>query len=203
MLRSFAQYCRLARIFSLALVTSTSLLLSSCGFHLRGAIVLPESLSTVSIQGTTEYSDLGRVLYNSLRRAGVSIVPVTDAGLHLQILKDEVQRRVLSVDASGKANEYELKHLLRYTATDRKGVPVVQEQDISTTRAYRFDPNSLLAKGDEEQKLRKDIIRSSAQQMLRQLSAAMRHQVAHQNSVDNAEITPEKPTSLPATPATK
>ena len=184
-------------------MTSTSILLNGCGFHLRGAIVLPESLSTVSIQGTTEYSELGRVLYRSLRRAGVSIVPEDEAVLHLQILRNEIQRRVLSVDANGKANEYELKHLLRYTATDRQGAPVLREQDISTTRTYRFDPNSLLAKGDEEQTLRKDIIRSSAQQMLRQLSAAMHHQAAHQGSVDEGEVTPQKPTPIPATPAIK
>jgi len=86
----FNKHHCLSIVFTLALVTGTSILLSSCGFRLRGAITLPESLSTIAIEGTTEHSDLGRVLYRSLKRGGVSIVSTSDAGLRLQILKDEV-----------------------------------------------------------------------------------------------------------------
>ena len=158
-----------------ALVTSTSILLTSCGFHLRGAIALPETMSNVSIEGTTEYSVLGRALYGSLRRAGVAIVAKDEASLNIQILRDEIQRRVLSVDASGKANEYELKHQLRYSVSNRDGVFVVPAQDIITTRAYTFDPNNLLAKGDEEQKLRKTIVASSALQLLQSQGFLLDH----------------------------
>ena len=193
----------LSFFFTLALFASASLLLSSCGFRLRGAITLPESLTSIAIEGTSEHSDLGRVLYRSLKRGGVTIVPTAEAALRLQILKDEVQRRVLSVDATGKANEYELKHLLRYAAIDSKGEALVLDQDITTVRAYQFDPNSILAKGDEEQKLRKAIILSSAQQMLRQLSAAMRRHAAQQTDVDKVEAKPATSESPETTPVTK
>ena len=193
----------LHRQFVIALLVVTTLQLSACGFRLRGAIKLPESLSTIAIEGTTEHSDLGRVLYRSLKRGGVTIVARTEAALLLQILKDDVQRRVLSVDATGKANEYELKHRLRYSAVDSKGEPLVLDQEISTVRAYQFDPNSILAKGDEERKLRKDIILRSAQQMLRQLSAAMKTHAARQAKEDKVEPTPANSTSIEMTPATK
>ena len=114
----------------ITLLALLTLQLSACGFRLRGAITLPESLSTISIEGTTEYTDIGRVLYRSLKRGGVIITSADEAALRLQILRDEVVRRVLSVDAAGKANEYELKHLLRYTAIDNKGQVVVEAQDI-------------------------------------------------------------------------
>ncbi len=193
MVKVLTKDCRGAWFLYLAFVTATLLLLSGCGFHLRGAIALPESLSSVSIAGTTEYSELGRALYGSLRRGGVAIVAKEEAALHIQILRDEVQRRVLSVNASGKANEYELKHQLRYSVSDREGVFVVPVQDISTTRAYTFDPNNLLATGDEEQKLRKSIIVSSAQQLLRQLSAAMRHETRQQVKSDKPAGTTDTP----------
>lgn len=182
--------------FKLLFAMSVTLLLAGCGFHLRGAIALPESMSSVSIKGTTEYTELGRALYRTLRRAGVAIVDAKDASLHIKILRDEVQRRVLSVDSSGKANEYELKHLLRYSATDRENVVMVPGQEISTVRTYTFDPNNLLAKGDEEAKLRKTIIERSAQQMLRQLSAAMRHQAGQPQAQPKVE--PATDTSTPA-----
>ena len=175
--------------------------LSACGFRLRGAITLPESLSTVSIEGTTEYTDIGRVLHRSLKRGGVIITSADEAVLRLQILKDEIVRRVLSVDATGKANEYELKHLLRYSAIDNTGKVLIEAQDISTVRAYKFDPNTILAKGDEEQKLRKAMVLSSAQQLLRQLTAAM-----HRQSSKAAADKKTEPVSEPAqtnTPAAK
>lgn len=193
----------LHRQFVIALLVVTTLQLSACGFRLRGAITLPESLSTIAIEGTTEHSELGRVLYRSLKRGGVTIVGRAEAALLLQILQDDVQRRVLSVDATGKANEYELKHRLRYSAVDSKGEPLALDQEISTVRAYQFDPNSILAKGDEERKLRKDIILRSAQQMLRQLSAAMKTHAARQTGEDKIEATPTESTSLETTPATK
>lgn len=194
---------KLSRPFLVLLLTILVLQLSACGFRLRGAITLPESLSSVSIEGTTEHADLGRVLYRALKRGGVSITSAEAAALRLQILKDEVHRRVLSVDASGKANEYELKHLLRYTAVDKNDKVVVRAQDITTARAYKFDPNSLLAKGDEEQKLRKTIILSSAQQMLRQLTAALRQNASLKTDGTKPVVTPVTATPTETTPATK
>ena len=194
---------RFHRQLVVALLVVITLQLSACGFRLRGAIELPESLSTIAIEGTTEHSELGRVLYRSLKRGGVTIVSTTDAALRLQILKDDVQRRVLSVDASGKANEYELKHRLHYSAIDNNGEPLVLDQEISTVRAYQFDPNSILAKGDEEKKLRKDIILRSAQQLLRQLSAAMKMHAAGKTKEMKQEASSVEPASIKSTPVTK
>jgi len=194
---------RFHRQLLVALLVVITLQLSACSFRLRGAIKLPESLSTIAIEGTTEHSELGRVLYRSLKRGGVTIVSTTDAALRLQILKDDVQRRVLSVDASGKANEYELKHRLHYSAIDNNGEPLVLDQEISTVRAYHFDPNIVLAKGDEERKLRKDIILRSAQQLLRQLSAAMKTHAAEKTKEMKQQSAPVDPASIKSTPATK
>lgn len=192
------------RQWLIALLILLMLQLSACGFRLRGAIALPESLSTISIEGTTEHTDIGRVLYRSLKRGGVIITSADEAALRLQILRDEVVRRVLSVDATGKANEYELKHLLKYSATDSKGKVLIDAQEISTTRAYTFDPNSILAKGDEEQQLRKSMILSSAQQLLRQLSAAMRRHAAQQTAPANkADTATEQTKPTVNTPAEK
>lgn len=191
----------LTRYFVVSLLLVLVVQLSACGFRLRGAITLPESLSSVAIEGTSEHTDLGRVLYRSLKRGGVIITSADEAGLRIQILRDEVLRRVLSVDAAGKANEYELKHLLRYTAIDKEGHEIVRAQDISTVRAYKFDPNSLLAKGDEEKQLRKTIILSSAQQLLRQLTAAMRQQDTRNDT--SVETAPATTTPVENTPATK
>ncbi|MFO7603417.1 MAG: hypothetical protein R6X06_06345, partial [Gammaproteobacteria bacterium] len=110
------------------------------------------------------------------------------------------------VDATGKANEYELKHLLRYSAVDDRGAILVEAQDITMVRAYRFDPNNLLAMGDEERKLRQTVILSSAQQLLRQLSAAMRRHAAPPTPAPDSEapataVEPRRPGEVaPAVP---
>ncbi|MDH5738060.1 MAG: LPS assembly lipoprotein LptE [Gammaproteobacteria bacterium] len=162
-------------LFFSLLVTSTSSLLSGCGWRLRGSINLPPVMAKTYIQGVAPFSELGLQLKSSLNGADAEVVEhVSQATASLVILGNDVKRRVLAIDKSGQASEYELSYVLRFTVLDEKGKQLMPEQTVTATRDYQFDPNAILAKGDEEAKLRKDMLRFAVQQMFFRINAGLR-----------------------------
>ena len=88
--------------------------LSACGFHLRGEVKLRPGLEQLRLAGVDPYSELGRMLVRGLEGAGARVLAPGDTGpaAELRILDSRRERRVLSVRATGKVQEYELvQHL--------------------------------------------------------------------------------------------
>ena len=95
-----------------------SMLITSCGFHLRGNQDLSSVLPEVQIQGTSIHSDLGRELNNTLTNAKVSVLD--ESNVLLSITKDGFSKRVLSLDSAGRANQYELNYQLSFSLVKKK-----------------------------------------------------------------------------------
>jgi LPS-assembly lipoprotein len=146
-----------------------------CGFHLRGtgsAGILPASLATVRVvmTGTAINEPLAVAVREAIAQAGARVVDT--AGTPVLTLSDErVESQVASVrTATAKASEY----TLRYTASFRlDGPQPVPSQTIRLQRDYAFDPNSVLAKEQEERELLRDMRRDAAQQIVRRLARAV------------------------------
>lgn len=148
-----------------------TLLLSSCGFHLRGSIAIPESLSPVFVQdnGGTQVKP---VLLQLLHTNHVSLATKPAEAKSLVVIHGEqFQRRVSSVAGSGKVQEFELQYLLQYSILDAENQPVLAQQSLRLTRDLRFDENAVLAKAQEEAQRNKDMVIDAAQQLLRRLQS--------------------------------
>jgi len=147
-----------------------SLLLHSCGFHLRGNIALPEEMKSLAMQGTPPHGELATAVRNSVVQSGGEIV--SDASIATAILvikQDDYQRRVLSVDSQGHANAYELNYQLTFQLNSPSGEARVMTQQIKLQRQYRFDSSKVLAKSDEERRIVSEMRRNATLQMLRRL----------------------------------
>jgi LPS-assembly lipoprotein len=94
----------------------------------------------------------------------------TRATAVVSILKDSVARRVLSVSALNQPNEYEVTYTIGFsvTAGDKELLPA---QELSATRTYSFDERLLLAKGHEEEILRRDMAHDLADRVMRRLAS--------------------------------
>jgi len=158
------------------LVVSMLLLLAGCGFHLRGEVSLSAELQRIHIKGVSQYSTLGTALKRSLRSQGVEIVDSpTAASAILKISEPDYSRRLLSVNAvSGKVNEYEIQYSLNVTLLDRGGKVLLKQQQLRQLRDFTFDRDRVLGKGNEEARLRTDMERDLAAQVLRRLQAYRR-----------------------------
>ncbi len=145
--------------------------LSGCGFKLRGSLVEGKNLPTVYVDKERS-SNLGFELNQTLTQTGVNSVAQRDEAEWIVMLSDEaLDRRVLSVDRSGKAQEYELHYSLYYQVFDRHGQIKLEKQILKLLRNFSFSGVDVLAKADEEELLYRGMRRQAAQIILRSLLA--------------------------------
>jgi LPS-assembly lipoprotein len=145
--------------------------LGGCGFHLEGRTPLPASMKTAYVSATDMQTDFAQSLRKALLTSGAR--PPGDkkvASSVVNILKDDVVRRTLSVSAQNKPNEYEITYNVRFSVTsgDKE---LLAPQDISAIRSYSFDETRLLAKEHEEAILRQAMAHDLADRVIRQLSS--------------------------------
>jgi LPS-assembly lipoprotein len=154
-------------------------MLTACGFHLEGHTPLPQSMKSPYVQATDQQTDFAQSLRKALLTSGAR--PPYDkstASSVVNILKDVVTRRTLSVSAVNKPNEYEITYVVRFsvTAGEKAGEKASEKellapQEISATRSYSFDETRLLAKEHEEAILRQAMAHDLADRVVRQLSS--------------------------------
>lgn len=152
-----------------------SLLLSACGFHLRGsgAYQLPASLSTlrVVVAGSEAAHDpLKLAMEAALRaQAGVTVSEAVDTPM-LVLSGERTDSQVASVSTAGKAAEYRLRYALDFEVRDAKGGALLARQSVQLLRDYTFDPLNVIAKEREERELREVMRQDAVQQVLRRLA---------------------------------
>lgn len=124
-------------------------LLSACGYHLRGALTLPAGLKSIFLKGGSP--QLQEQFASSMK---VSSVPVASApesaDLIIRIYNENNDRRVLSLNAGGTANDFELDYNLEYELVDSKNKVLMPRQPISIKREYYNNQQAILAKDNEE-----------------------------------------------------
>lgn len=149
--------------------------LSACGFHLRGAVPLPEQMQRTRIVGA-ERSELFYAVENGLINAGSEVVTSSaDATAVLTLHSQGMQRRLLSVDAQGRAAEYELVLRVVFSLADRAGRRIADQERVEVVRDFSFDPDNVLARSEEEAALRSEMYRFAVEQMMRRLQSLARN----------------------------
>ncbi len=163
--RNFSVFS-VSRWFILSLV----LALASCGFKLRGAQQLP--FETIFL-GFGPNSSLGAELARNIR-AGTNTRIVADraqAQAVLDVLAEAREREVLSVNAQGRAREFQLRLRLQFRLHDGKGREFIAPTQIAVQRDIAFNEAQVLAKESEEALLYRDMQTDVVQQLLRRLAA--------------------------------
>ena len=149
----------------------TVVLLAGCGFHLQGRAGLPAVVRTPYVEAPDRQSDFVQYLRHALLSNGAQLSPQKDeASAVVSVLRDSVARRVLSVSALNQPNEYEVTYTVSF-AVSAGGQQLLAPQEVTATRSYSFDERLLLAKGHEEDILRRDMARDLAERVMRRLSS--------------------------------
>jgi LPS-assembly lipoprotein len=154
-----------------AVAAAAVALLAGCGFHLQGHTPLPAVMKNPYVEAPDTQSDFIQSLRHALLSDGAQ--PVQDrtkATAVVSILRDSVSRRTLTTSALNQPVEYEVTYTVSFsvTAGDKE---LLTAQEISTTRTYSFQEQLLLAKGHEEDVLRRDMANDLAQLVMRRLSS--------------------------------
>ncbi len=145
-------------------------LLVACGFHLEGHTPLPESMRAPYLETQDRQTDFVQSLQRALLSSGAHLAPGKDkASATVNILKDSLKRRIVSVSNLNQPNEYELTYTVTFSvsAGDKQ---LLAPQEVSATRVFSFNESQLLAKGHEEDVLRTAMARDLADMVMRRLA---------------------------------
>ncbi|MFD2166053.1 LPS assembly lipoprotein LptE [Thalassotalea euphylliae] len=160
----------LKKITQVAITACLSLsMLVGCGFQLRGDFLLAPELQTLYVSSVDKHGELTRIVKQHLKLNDVNIVAVPKAELpELRILKDELNRRTLSVFPNGQVAEYEIIYTVKYQL--RLANQNAQEFSFDLYRDYQDDPNRALAKSRELALLLGEMRKVAADRILRNMA---------------------------------
>jgi len=152
------------------LMLLAAVMLSACGFHMRGPADLP--FKTIYL-GFADNSPLGTELKRYIRASGAEVVSDKDAAeTVLQVIADTRERKILTLNTNGRVREFSLYQRFSFVVRDNKGALLVPLTNITLKRDITYDENQELAKQAEEALLYRDMQSDLVQQILRRLSAS-------------------------------
>ncbi len=157
----------MVRLQYLVFALLLSLVLSSCGFTLRGTASL-QKYPALYLQGDV-HSELLTQLGAQLVRNQVTLLDSPDASAPVFVFVDDsLKRRNLSLFTNGQVAEYELIYTLNYQLILPGQDPVPYR--IELNRDYQDDPNRALAKSRELDLLLTELRSQAVSRVIRQLS---------------------------------
>ena len=164
------------RAWRAMLAITLTMLLSACGFHLRGSngsFMLP--FATMYI-GLPDSSPLAIDLKRYIRAVGsTEVVNLKDgADAVLEVLSDPEKSRtktILSLNKNGRVQEYQLGYSINFRVLDKAGNQLLAPTTISLVRPITFNEAQLLAMETEEAQLYRDMRNDMVQQIMRRLAA--------------------------------
>lgn len=150
------------------------LLLSGCGFQLRGE-------QKMAFQTLAITPERGGEVAAALRRYwGDAVLPLhtkTDTPVQqkpqvvLDILQELREKNVVGVNSSGQVREFQLRLRVRFRLRTLQGLELISPTEIVQQRDISFSESAVLSKEAEEQLLYRDMQNDIVQQVLRRLSA--------------------------------
>lgn len=147
------------------------LLLTACGFQMRGAASVPPEMARTYVATDDQRSLFYRRLRASLRGAGVNVVESeAEATATFSILSDIPGQRVLSVSARNVPREFEVFYTVYYTVQTETAT-ILEPRSQTLTRDYTWDETQVLGKEKEEELLREAIVDDLVRIVLIQLSS--------------------------------
>ena len=154
-----------------ALLAGFALLLTACGFHLRGLggplKPLPFSTMYLEASGKGIESDLRTVFARDPKLTVMSAPKGAQAVV--SVVSENQSKDILTINTGGRINEYQLT----YTAVVRTvigGVPVDPDMVVTVRRSLNYSDNQVLGKQQEEDLLWADARRDAAEQVVRRLA---------------------------------
>ncbi|MBI5784322.1 MAG: hypothetical protein HZA64_02600 [Rhodocyclales bacterium] len=151
-------------------IVAVALLVSACGFHLRGAYSLP--FDTLYI-AQPESSELRAIIKRNVEASTQTRITdaANEAQATLKIISDTPVKKILSLNSAGRVREYQLTRTFVFAVANNAGGEYLPQNSIILSREMTFDDSAVLSKEAEEVLLWRDIQNDLVQQLLRRLAA--------------------------------
>ena len=149
--------------------TLLMMLLTGCGFQLRGNIEIPQEWLALHLVTSSPNGELAKGVRSSFSNNGVQWLEASDANYVLQLGDEKFERRNLSIGANARAAEFELTLSTTLQVRDAKGKEVVPQSDVVVHKIMTHDPSNVTGKVEESNLLRREMRQELVQQLMRNI----------------------------------
>jgi LPS-assembly lipoprotein len=158
------------RVSKLACIILT-LLISACGFQLRGNVALPAGVEPIYIGGLNN-NQLSIELRNLLSASGIKLTSnPAQAQYSLLILAQNSDRRAATLGEGARVAEYQLIETASFKLLKANGQTVLGPNQLSERKIMPNDPNKVASTAEEENLLRREMLQRLAEKIARQLQS--------------------------------
>ncbi|CAG8869771.1 LPS-assembly lipoprotein LptE [Pseudomonas fluorescens] len=148
------------------LVMGLAVLLSACGFQLRGTGTNELAIKELDLSARNAYGPTVTQLRQVLIGSGVNVY--TGAPYKLVLSNEQESQRILSYAGAGRAGEYQITTVLNYDIRGRGDLPLLSDK-IEVQKIYMHDGNNLVGSDQEAETARTEGRREMVQRMMLRL----------------------------------
>ena len=148
------------------LVMGLAVLLSACGFQLRGTGSSELSVKELDVSARDAYGKTVKQLVQVLQGSGVKVY--TGAPYKLVILNEQETQRAASSSGSGRSAEYALTNTLEYQINGSKDRQLTYNK-VTVDKIYVHDGNNLIGSDLEAGQVRNEMRNDLVQKLVAQL----------------------------------
>lgn len=160
-----------------ALLLSVLLLLSACGFHMRGhnSQGVTYAFHSVYLKSPADTPFTTELRLNLELNKLVLAKSAAQADLTLDIVSEVTDKQIIGLSGAGQVREYQLRYRVSLRAYDMQQREWMPADEILLQRSLTYDDSQILAKEQEELMLYRDMRSDAVQQVMRRLSRARPH----------------------------
>lgn len=148
------------------LVMGLAVMLSACGFHLRGTGTNELSVKELDLSARNAYGETVNQLRDALRSSGVNVH--AGSPYKLVLTNEQETQRAASYAGSARSVEYELNTTLSYEIQGHNDTSLLADK-LEVRKVYVHDGNNITGSGQEATQIRKEMRRELVQNMILRL----------------------------------
>lgn len=145
------------------LVMGLAVLLSACGFQLRGTGTTELTIKELDLSARNAYGDTVKQLRTTLQNSGVKVY--SGAPYKLVLTNEQETQRAATYTGGSRSAEYELTTVLNY-AIQGQNDSILLEDKLQVQKYYVYDGNNITGSGQEATQVRNEIRRDLVQGMM-------------------------------------
>lgn len=166
------------------------MLLTACGWQLRGSLALDNRIDQLLVVAEERYSPMDTALRERLEDSGVALAENQTSASHvLEVTRENKQTRIAGVGADALASAFEVTLSTTFDLYLADGTPLGRNLTSSVTRSFNASADSAGSGSREEELILEEMRQELALQMLRRIQALVKNQPAPEDQ-EHGETTP-------------
>lgn len=170
------------------LVMGLAVLLSACGFQLRGTGTNELAIKELDLSARNAYGETVTQLRQVLESSGVKVY--SGAPYKLVLTDEQESQRILSYAGAGRTGEYQVSTVLDYDIRGESNLTLLSDK-LEVQKIFIHDGNNLVGSDQEGNDARKETRRELVQRMMLRLQQLTPAQLDQMQQTANAKAKAE------------